>query len=915
MQLLLFSFTSLLFLLLTAHFGLLPPALVAVPSFPLLCARSSIKTKTTPHTREENLCRFLSSSLPHSAAHANSFFLSFCSRCGRCMAFVVWLVLFSVLCVFVFVFSLQSEFLRGHQLFEKFTAERKTNPSASSLWLWEELLQPVPFFLTFADYLDIKVSSRREEDQLVWLGYVESKVRQLALQLTNIPNLRVVPFPKPFTEKGATWTCTTTTTKEEEDGSTSTSTSVTQEPLWVDHFFIGLEFDLAKIKEAQAAATAVPFQSTTAGTTAAAASTAVAAPVQMNLSDPVNQFRQLVFSMFSVKDPERSNRGFNCDVAPIRARALPEWVFPDEKRPEGWGKKKGAGKKRKDAPTAGATTAAASAAAATELATMTAAAATPPVAASPVAPAAANEPAVAASASPAPVKGEGDVLQDQKRIKLENEPAAAAKHAPEMPGAGASADDALMSDMPKLESAAGTEIKAEAPAASTATAPSAAAAAAKSGGGEHAVHEMELALPEEPVIVARAEGTVDAAATTTAASDGTAADSVPPNTAVASEGDATAAPAVASAPSGPALVVAADNVAIITESSTSFEVKKRAPAAARGPMFKIVAAKPSPTPPPTTAAASATATPSPAPAAAGAAETAAHATVAAASSPAPSAATAAVAPAAAPAAVSSSTASPPLSARPSPPTGLPPSLVLSATAASAAAAVATPTKPTPSTVAAAPSSSSSIHAAPLAAPLSSLRPLQRSGSKPAPGARGRILTSDDLEDDASGSMQRGQHRPVQQQQQQQQPQRTVSSSSHSPPLLPMPAGMSPSDDARGGQQQQSQSQRETGRGHGRERGARSGGGGAAGGTANVGLLNAAQLQQQQLQQQQLMQQQQLYQQQLMMQQMMAAGGGVMNPLLMQQQQQQMMMMQQQQQQLYMMQQQQYQQQQHGRQGY
>jgi len=829
---------------------------------------------------------------------------SLCPLALMCMSACLYVIVSSA-CL-----SLQTEFLRGHQLFEKFNTDRKANPSLSSAGLWEELLQPSPFFLSFGDFLDVKVSSRREEDQLIWLGYVESKVRQLVLPLSKMPHLRVVPYPKPFTEKGATWTSVTTTTNE--DGSTSTTS--TQETLFVDHFFVGLEFDLAKIKEQQAAAT--PYQSTTAGLEAGAAA---AAPVQMNLSDPVNQFRAIVFDYFSVKDPERSARGFNCDVLSIRARALPDFVFPDERRPEGWGKKKGTGKKRKDVPAAPAAAAAATAPATASESPMPAA--TP----SPVTPA---TPAVSASST---VKSEesstsGDA-QDAKRLKLETisevtkgpSPSAAEAMSDELPKLESVVEAAAVNGQAEAAATSGVLIKDEPMPSPPATAPA--------KGAAHEVHEMQLALAEEPLVVAKTAA--DAAPSTTTSEDAAAGTATAP-----AASDASATAAVAAAPTGPPIVVAADNVPVITQSQSVFEVKKRVAPGARAPLFKVAAA---PKPAPTAVPAQQTQAAAPAPAAVSAvsmavdaapAPNAASSVPVAASSAAPGGASSAATAAAAspsPAAPVASATSPPLTSRPTPPTRSPPPL--------AALAMATPTKPSAPPSAAPTSSASAAPASATSQPLS-LRPhLQRSGSKPAGGGGGgggggRILTSDDLDDD----MHMHCVRPMQQLQSPQQPQQSAASSaaksSGSAPLLPTPAGvqLNHSQGDRQHQQQQHQSHQLShsqqriadggddgfdeqpdrprrnrgGRGRGRGEGAGAHSGSA---TAGTGALLTP------MQQQQQMLQQQLYQQQMMLQQMMAAGGGGMNPMLLQQQQQQLMIMQQQQQQMIMMQQQQQQQQQ------
>jgi len=99
---------------------------------------------------------------------------------------------------------LQSEFIRGHELFEA-DKNALTGAPSNPRKLWQDLLQDSSFFFEFKDYFDVRISSRSESDQLMWLGYVESKLRQLILLLSRLPHIRVVPFPKNFTDHHATW--------------------------------------------------------------------------------------------------------------------------------------------------------------------------------------------------------------------------------------------------------------------------------------------------------------------------------------------------------------------------------------------------------------------------------------------------------------------------------------------------------------------------------------------------------------------------------------------------------------------------------------------------------------------------------------------------------------------------------------
>lgn len=221
---------------------------------------------------------------------------------------------------------LQAEFQRGHGMFEAMAVRMESGETTEDAAdIWHRLLEESTFFLDHKDYLDIKVSSRTEKDQLMWVGFVESKIRQLVLALGHVRCVRAVPFPKRFTEHTATYTLL------RQDALPESATR--EEKLYVDHFFIALDFDTTRLAQK----------------TPTASDGTAAAPLQVNLSDHVHTFRSAVFDMFSVKDPERSERGFNCDVVHVKSKQLPGFVFKGDARPVGWGATK-KGKKRATAP-------------------------------------------------------------------------------------------------------------------------------------------------------------------------------------------------------------------------------------------------------------------------------------------------------------------------------------------------------------------------------------------------------------------------------------------------------------------------------------------------------------------------------------------------------------------------------------
>ena len=81
---------------------------------------------------------------------------------------------------------LTKELTRGHEICLKF-ATISTTPTSSMDSIWKELLQENEFFFYYKHYLNIKVSSSTPSNQLMWLGWIESRLRHLNLLCEQIP--------------------------------------------------------------------------------------------------------------------------------------------------------------------------------------------------------------------------------------------------------------------------------------------------------------------------------------------------------------------------------------------------------------------------------------------------------------------------------------------------------------------------------------------------------------------------------------------------------------------------------------------------------------------------------------------------------------------------------------------------------
>ena len=247
---------------------------------------------------------------------------------------------------------LQAEIKRG---LDVCTAIRSRQAECKQLWL--ELMHEVDFFGLYKDYLDVRVSAGSEDEQRPWFGWVESKVRQLVIKLGNTQGIKSHPFPKSFNErvrgKRKVDEAAEATVKEEEEskeeskeresrgqevglgglegeGGVPGAAAVKNEAAaaeggeeevveWVDHFYIGLEFDMERREGVK---------------------------ISVDLSGAVSHFLAIVNN---TQYFTRWKDSMKIQLRHIRAAQLPDFVFKDGKRPS-----KKRAKRKADAPADGA---------------------------------------------------------------------------------------------------------------------------------------------------------------------------------------------------------------------------------------------------------------------------------------------------------------------------------------------------------------------------------------------------------------------------------------------------------------------------------------------------------------------------------------------------------------------------------
>lgn len=206
--------------------------------------------------------------------------------------------------------------------------------------IWQKLLQSDDFFFKqYKDYLCITVSAYTQDDQLAWLGWAESKMRQLIKGLELTEGIKHNhPWPDSFAETKIIRIVAPKVLAEGEEAAAAASTEaapvdvlaqmaqdeemsklnqgkdaltsesvekaepveMVDQTIYCDHFFIGLEFGeiVAGSKR------------------------------QVDLSSAISRFRGIVCEQFMRKKP-----GMELEIKHVRASQLPDLVFKDGGKP------------------------------------------------------------------------------------------------------------------------------------------------------------------------------------------------------------------------------------------------------------------------------------------------------------------------------------------------------------------------------------------------------------------------------------------------------------------------------------------------------------------------------------------------------------------------------------------------------
>lgn len=138
---------------------------------------------------------------------------------------------------------IQAEFKRSHDLLQ--SIHQNLRESAQT---WRLALEACDFFQTASHFLDVMVSSEHAKQHDIWLGWIESRMRQLVMRVDALPNVTCRPWPKAFAEPSDTWRQQVTAHL----GAilpvhvTSLVVQYTTPPL-CHHYFIALQFDTHKV--------------------------------------------------------------------------------------------------------------------------------------------------------------------------------------------------------------------------------------------------------------------------------------------------------------------------------------------------------------------------------------------------------------------------------------------------------------------------------------------------------------------------------------------------------------------------------------------------------------------------------------------------------------------------------------------
>ncbi|XP_062179753.1 nuclear poly(A) polymerase 1-like [Phragmites australis] len=74
---------------------------------------------------------------------------------------------------------------------------------------WDALFEPYPFFESYRNYLEVKITARNEDDLRNWKGWVESRLRTLVLKIERYTHEMILahPYPRDFSDKSRPLHC------------------------------------------------------------------------------------------------------------------------------------------------------------------------------------------------------------------------------------------------------------------------------------------------------------------------------------------------------------------------------------------------------------------------------------------------------------------------------------------------------------------------------------------------------------------------------------------------------------------------------------------------------------------------------------------------------------------------------------
>mmetsp|Transcript_8929 Transcript_8929/g.16408 ORF Transcript_8929/g.16408 Transcript_8929/m.16408 type:complete len:503 (-) Transcript_8929:251-1759(-) len=187
---------------------------------------------------------------------------------------------------------LKKEFKRGCSILKNLDNPNNSSEDIKNIWL--KMIEDSEFFLEHQHYLKISVEAPDEDTHKLWVGLVESRMRQLVMRLQPPFTVGVTVTPYPYHIKHP-------------------------EQPYTESFFLGLEFDLQHGDKKDPNAKKKQF----------------------NLGDAI------AFFTYKIEKNPIKTEVMKYDISHIKAHKLPEWVFKDDRRPV---KKKRKKKRKRSAP-------------------------------------------------------------------------------------------------------------------------------------------------------------------------------------------------------------------------------------------------------------------------------------------------------------------------------------------------------------------------------------------------------------------------------------------------------------------------------------------------------------------------------------------------------------------------------------